>query len=246
MSVRPKAAATVIILRRREGQPAEGFEVLMALRSRRSKFVPGSYVFPGGALDAEDCSPEMEALCRCIGRSTAFAMLKGIPSPAMALGAWVAGIRETFEEVGLLLAYQSDHRILSFENENAGRYQDYRTLLRQDKLTFREILQKETLTLAVDRLHYYAHWITPSFLPVRFDVRFFIAEAPVGQEASHDGVELTDHLWITPQEALQQYDADRFEMVYPTLMTMQALLPFRTINEAIRAASEKTIVAEFG
>ena len=104
MFARPKEAATVILLRRREEQPAEGFEVLMVLRSKESKFVPNSYVFPGGALDDQDCSPEMEALRRGVEPSSAFAALKGIPTPAMALGTWVAGIRETFEEVGLLLA----------------------------------------------------------------------------------------------------------------------------------------------
>jgi 8-oxo-dGTP pyrophosphatase MutT (NUDIX family) len=246
MFIRPKEAATVILLRRRAEQPAEGFDVLMVLRSKKSKFVPSSYVFPGGALDEDDCSPEMAALCRGVERSQSFAALKGLLSPAMALGTWVAGIRETFEEVGLLLAYKTDNRLLSFGNENASRYRRYRILLQQRKLTFREILQKEALTLAADRLHYYSHWITPWFLPIRYDVRFFIAEAPAGQEALHDGIELTDHIWITPQAALRLYHEDRFEMVYPTLMTMQALLPFRTIDEALRATSGKAISAESG
>lgn len=246
MFVRPKEAATVILLRRRNEQPAEGFEVLMVLRSQESKFVPGSYVFPGGALDDQDCAPEMEALCRGVGRSGAFAAMKGIPTPAMALGTWVAGIRETFEEVGLLLAYRADSRLLSFEQDDAGRYERYRSLLLQEKLTFAEIMQKEALTLAADRLHYFSHWITPWFLPIRYDVRFFVVEAPAGQVALHDGAELTDHLWITPQEALRRYHENRFEMVYPTFMTMQALLPYRQIDEVIRSTAGKHIAADSG
>jgi len=246
MFVRPKEAATVILLRRREEQPAEGFEVLMALRSQESKFVPGSYVFPGGALDDQDCSPEMEALCRGVEPSSAFAVLKDIPTPAMALGTWVAGIRETFEEVGLLLAYRANGRLLSFDHDDAERYERYRSLLNQGKLTFEEILQKEALTLAADRLHYFSHWITPGFFPIRYDVRFFICEAPAGQEARHDGMELTDHLWITPREALRRYHENRFEMVYPTLVTMQALLPYRQIEEVIRATAGKHIAADSG
>jgi len=246
MFVRPKEAATVILLRRREEQPAEGFEVLMVLRSKESKFVPSSYVFPGGALDDEDCSPEMEARCRGVERSQAFTVLNGIPSPAMALGSWVAGIRETFEEVGLLLAYRADRRLLSFDHDDAERYERYRSLLMQEKLTFGKILQKEALTLAVERLHYFSHWITPWFLPIRYDVRFFVVEAPAGQEARHDGIELTDHIWITPQEALRRYRENRFEMVYPTLMTMQALLPYRHIEEVIGSTADKNIPAESG
>ena len=246
MFVRPKEAATVIVLRHRGEQPADGFEVLMALRSRESKFVPSSYVFPGGALDDEDCAPQMASRCRGLEPAGAFAALKGIPSPEMALGTWVAGIRETFEEVGLLLAYGADRRLLSFDHDNAERYERYRSLLNQKKLTFGDMLQKEALTIAAERLYYFSHWITPWFLPIRYDVRFFVVEAPAGQEARHDGIELTDHIWITPQEALRRYHENRFEMVYPTLMTMQALLPYRRIEEVIRSTAGKHIAADSG
>jgi 8-oxo-dGTP pyrophosphatase MutT (NUDIX family) len=246
MFVRPKEAATVILLRRRNEQPAEGFEVLMVLRSKESKFVPNSYVFPGGALDDQDCSPEMEARCQGVEPSSAFSALKGIPTPAMALGTWVAGIRETFEEVGLLLACGADGRLLSFGSDERARYERYRTLLQQESLSFGDLLQKEELTLAADRLHYFSHWITPWIFPIRYDVRFFICEAPAGQEARHDGIELTDHLWITPQEALRRYRENRFEMVYPTFMTMQTLLPYRQIEEVIRSTAGKHIAADSG
>jgi 8-oxo-dGTP pyrophosphatase MutT (NUDIX family) len=243
---KPKEAATVILLRRRETHPAEGFEVLMVLRNKESKFVPNAYVFPGGALDDQDGSPEMAARCRGVEPSGAFEVLKGIPSPEMALGAWVAGIRETFEEVGLLLAYGADGRLLSFGPDDSARYERYRSLLNQAKLTFGDLLQKEALTLAADRLHYFSHWITPWIFPIRYDVRFFVCEAPTGQTAHHDGVELTDHIWITPQEALRRYQENRFAMVYPTLMTMRELLPFRRIEEVIRSTSGKDIPAESG
>lgn len=246
MFVRPKEAATVIVLRDRGEPSADGFEVLMALRSRESKFVPSSYVFPGGALDDEDCSPQIASRCRGLEPAGAYAALKGIPSPEMAVGTWVAGIRETFEEVGLLLACRADHRLLSFDPDEAAHYARYRTLLQQEKMSFGDMLQKEALTLATDRLHYFSHWITPWFLPIRYDVRFFVCEAPAGQAAHHDGVELTDHIWITPQEALRRCREGRFEMVYPTFMTMQSLLAYRTIGEVIRATSGKLITADSG
>ncbi|HPQ60122.1 MAG TPA: hypothetical protein PLR43_01220, partial [Syntrophales bacterium] len=54
MIVKPREAATLILLR--EVPPeAGGFEVLMVLRHPKSPFVPRAYVFPGGALDREDC-----------------------------------------------------------------------------------------------------------------------------------------------------------------------------------------------
>jgi 8-oxo-dGTP pyrophosphatase MutT (NUDIX family) len=245
MFARPKEAATIILMRQHDPQQ-DDFEVLMVLRSSSSKFVPDSYVFPGGALDDQDCSPQIEAYCRGLSSSRAFALLRGIPSPAMALGTWVAAIRETFEEVGLLLAYRSDQTFLSFDYGGVERFGRYRTILQQGKLSFHEILQKEALTLATDRLHYFSHWITPWFLPIRYDVRFFVAESPEGQQALHDGVELTDHIWITPREALRRWRENRFDMVYPTIMTIQALEPYRRIEEVLQSTLDKKIMAESG
>ena len=76
-------------------------EVLMVRRNLRSDFVGGGYVFPGGAVDPHDGAVEAEALC--VGRNDAEASaLLGLASGGLAY--WVAGVRETFEEAGLLLA----------------------------------------------------------------------------------------------------------------------------------------------
>jgi 8-oxo-dGTP pyrophosphatase MutT (NUDIX family) len=246
MTVKPKDAATVILLRNPGGQAEDGFEVLMVLRSRSSKFVPGFYVFPGGAVDKDDCSPAMEGFCGSRGSLPAHQLLDDPPSPARALGAWVAGIRETFEEAGLFLAYGRHGALLSFDGNQTGPFHRYRELLRQGKMSFRNLLQKEGLTLATDRLHYFSHWITPWFYPIRYDVRFFVAEAPAGQEALHDGGELTEHVWIKPRDALDLHRANRFDMVFPTVMTMKALSKFGTIGEALQSTVDKRISAESG
>ena len=76
-------------------------EVLMVRRNLRSDFVGGAYVFPGGAVDSLDGGPEAEALC--LGRTDAGASaLLGFESGGLAY--WVAVVRETFEEAGILLA----------------------------------------------------------------------------------------------------------------------------------------------
>jgi len=63
---------------------------------------------------------------------------------------------------------------------------------------------KEKLFLALDQLHYYAHWITPEARSERFDTRFFLARHPGEQEASSDQQETTVGLWLTPQKALEE------------------------------------------
>jgi 8-oxo-dGTP pyrophosphatase MutT (NUDIX family) len=238
MAVKPKDAATVIILR----QSPEDFEVLMVLRHMDSKFVPGSYVFPGGCLDQGDYSQEMEGLCTGMDAKKAQAILHDMSSPENALGAWVAGIRETFEEVGLLMAYHGDKTLMSFDTEDVRtRFRSYRKKLQTGEITLKTVLAAEGLTLAADRLHYFSHWITPELLPHRYDVRFFIAEAPANQEALHDGIELTRHVWLTPKKILEGFRRREFDMVVPTLVTIEELSRCKTIKEIISSTDNKKV-----
>ncbi|MDD5232645.1 MAG: hypothetical protein PHG91_04545 [Syntrophales bacterium] len=242
-TVEPKDAATVILVRDSERRGERAIEVLMVLRHPTSRFVADSYVFPGGALDEEDCSG-MEPLCAGLTGDAARNIMTDTPSPARSLGLWVAGIRETFEEVGLLLAYDRSGKIASIDSSvDSDRFSGYRKKLWRKEIAFRSFLEKEGLLLAADRLHYFAHWITPAPLPIRYDVRFFLAAAPPRQSARHDGRELTRHVWITPGEALSEYENRRFRMVLPTMMTLKELNAFRTVEEAIRSTRGKEIPA---
>ena len=242
MTAKPKDAATVILLRRKSDTDEEGFEVLMVLRHPKNAFVPNAYVFPGGILEESDCTLDIERFCTGMDHKKARALLEKLSSPGIALAAWVAGMRETFEEVGLLLAYRENGSLMQFSSDEVvKRFRRHRGLLFEGKRTFISILREEGLSLATDRLHYFSHWITPEFLPLRYDVRFFVTEAPEGQEALADGVELTKHAWITPREALDRFHKGKCNMVLPTLMTMEELSRHKTIDDVIRATRGKNI-----
>jgi 8-oxo-dGTP pyrophosphatase MutT (NUDIX family) len=241
MVSQPKDAATVVLIRNRP-ESVKGIEVLMVLRNPKSDFVPGSYVFPGGGLEKEDCLPEVESLCSGMDREGAVHILGDLSAGEGALGIWVAGIRETFEEVGLMMALRADGSIVSMANdEEVQRFHDYRRVLREGALTFYDLLMEEQLTLALDRLHYFSRWITPELSPIRYDTRFFIAEAPANQKALHDGRELTKHVWVTPEEALERYGRGTFDMVVPTVITLEDLRGFSTVEETIHNFQRRTI-----
>lgn len=242
MTVTPQDASTVILLRDNPDKPALGFEVLMVRRSSKSSFVPSAYVFPGGRVEKNDSLPRMERYCRPEDTNRAISHLENTPSANAALGILVAAIRETFEEAGLLLAYQDGGKPLSFSDEKMeSRLRQYRDALNKGTVKFSQILEEGKFTLALDCLHYFSHWITPELSPMRYDARFFVATVPAGQKALPDGEEVTGHVWITPAQALEKYRSRKFYMVAPTVVTLEELSAFKTIQEVIDSTKTKNV-----
>ncbi len=244
MSSMPADAATVILLRSCPDPEIKDIEVLLVLRNRKSSFVPGYYVFPGGVLESDDYETGIERWITELDPREAARIIPDITPPLKALGAWVAGIRETFEEVGVLIARRKDGSLVTIQtDEESRRFGRYRQEIIRGKMKFVRMLEEENIVLPGDALHYFSHWITPEFLPRRYDVRFFAAEVPAGQIAFYDGVELTDQRWIRPRAALADYEAGKIGMVLPQIITLQELCRFQTPGEVIASARQRYISA---
>jgi 8-oxo-dGTP pyrophosphatase MutT (NUDIX family) len=244
MAVTPVNAATVILLRPAAEHKNQAFEVLMAQRNSKSAFVPSAYVFPGGRVDKSDYARDMEIFYNSRDLLKVLAALDGVSNPEIAFGIPVAAIRETFEEVGLLMARQKDGAPLSLDNSDLiQRLCSYREMVRSGKMQFAQLLKREELILAVEQLHYFSHWITPELSPLRYDTRFFVAAVPANQQALHDGDEMTGHVWITPEQALERYREKKFHMVVPTIVTLEELTRYATIGKVIESTRGKKITA---
>ncbi len=223
-------AATVMILR----DGAEGLEVFMLKRNLNSDFVGGAYVFPGGAVDPADREADLEAICE--GRTDAQASTYlGVTRGGLAY--WVAAIRESFEEAGLLLAYGDGGEIADLDAA-AGRerWVEHRTAVDSGARRLIEVAAAENLRLAVDRMHYFAHWITPEGAPRRYDTRFFLAAAPENQTPVHDDRETVANEWIRPADGLQRVLEGALTMMPPTIASLRAITRFATVREALSAA----------
>jgi 8-oxo-dGTP pyrophosphatase MutT (NUDIX family) len=192
-------------------------EVLMVRRNLNSDFVGGAFVFPGGSVDPLDGGTEAEAAC--IGRSDAEAStLLGVNSGGLAY--WVAALRETFEEAGLLLAERpGGPPLLDGEPEEEARFVAERAAVNAGTRRFLDLCREEGLLLRVGQVHYFAHWIAPRGAPRRFDTRFFVAAAPPGQKAAHEG-----------------HRNGVFELIFPTIRNLQAIGRFATAGELLEAA----------
>ena len=174
-----KPAATVILVR-----PAQAsFEIFMLRRTSKAAFAGGMYVFPGGRVDDEDHFNKYAECC------VDFQPGQAAQQEALGYdyrGFWVAGIRESFEEAGLLLAVDASGDLVSFRDAGvAEKFAALREPLHEGSISLFDICQQNGLRLAVDQIHFYNRVVTPLGRPRRFDTRFFIALAPPGQTGVH-------------------------------------------------------------
>lgn len=213
-------AATLVLLR----DGAAGLETFMLERGSAAAFVPGAHVFPGGALDDTDLDPAIYA--RCDGLED-IAASRRLDLPRDGLAYWVAAIRESFEEAGVLLATDESGAEPDWRDPALrARLAEARRALHSDEAGLAEILSAERLHLPVTRLRYYGHWVTPPGPPRRYSTRFFAVRAPAGQNLTHDGIETVAGGWTTPGQALRRYRRGELSMILPTEMQLQLLRRF--------------------
>jgi 8-oxo-dGTP pyrophosphatase MutT (NUDIX family) len=229
-------AATVLLLR--DGD--DGLEVFMLRRNLESEFVGGHYVFPGGAVDPDDRHDDLGSVCQ--GRTDDDASRRlGIDGGGLAF--WVAAIRESFEEAGVLLAYGPDGELMRLDDAvTAARFETHRRTVDRGERRLVDVCAEERLRLAVDGMHYFGHWITPDGAPRRYDTRFFIAAAPAKQTPLHDDREVIANLWVRPGDALDRAKAGELMMLPPTIASLRAIARFDGAEEVLAAAAEITDV----
>ncbi|MDP1532476.1 MAG: MBL fold metallo-hydrolase, partial [Rubrivivax sp.] len=212
-----RLAASLLLVRDSDA----GLEVLMLRRAERAGDLrSGAAVFPGGVLDPRD----RDAHSLCLGADDAVLSAR-LGLPAGGLDYAVAALRESFEEVGLLLA---DREV------DAQALQPWRERLQRGQASMRELCDAFELRLDLRALDYHSHWLTPPGLPRRFDTRFFIAPAPALQTAVPDLGEAVELMWLTPLAAMQ---AERGLKLLPvTRRTLQDLARFGNAADAMEEA----------
>ncbi len=223
-------AATVLLLR----DGVQGLEVLMTRRSMQASFAPGAYVFPGGGIEADDekyASNEQVAGLEPAQGAIKFVVSRATQSTLHTTWA-LAAIRESFEELGIVLAKDASGAWIGQQQINAlDRHANFYTQM-----------QSCGFQLAANEVHFLAHWITDRDMPKRFDVPFLVARMPEGQTPVADDKEQFAPEWIRAQDALLKHEAGQFLMIFPTIRTLQKLRDYKTVDAVLHAcASEKPL-----
>lgn len=229
---RARPATTVLLLRpSKPGDAGSPLEVFMVVRHHAIDAFSGALVFPGGKLEEADGDPQLKA--RCAGADNI---------SAGELKFRIAGVREAFEECGILLVRKRGQRNLIAAADLKGIEEKWRARLTRDEASIVDLVEAEDLEIATDVMTPFAHWITPVFAPKRFDTRFYLAEAPEDQLALHDGSESVESVWIDPQAAIDEAAAGRRTLVHATTKNLELLAEAGTVTGALSQASERKIV----
>ena len=106
----------------------------------------------------------------------------------------------------------------------------------------RELREETAIELAEDaELHPWMRWITPEVVEVRFDTHFFVGLAPPHSPPRPDGEEVSDAAWLNPRQALDRGEAGDLKLVFPTIKTLETLLPYSSADEVIAAAADRDL-----
>ncbi|HEX6068704.1 MAG TPA: NUDIX domain-containing protein [Longimicrobiaceae bacterium] len=205
----PLPASTLALLR--EGR--KGREVLLLRRPAHSSFAPDVWVFPGGRVDPEDL--ELDHARHAAGPSPReWAAALSVDDPREAAGYVVAALRETWEETGILLS-------AGVLRSARGRVARREMLAGRSRLAAH--LEALDVRLATGALRYIGHWVTPEWLPRRFDTRFFVATVHRRARCTLHGEELAEFRWVRPAEALEAASHGSLKLLPPTVHTLRSL-----------------------
>jgi 8-oxo-dGTP pyrophosphatase MutT (NUDIX family) len=230
----PRLAATTILVRARGIQP----EILLLKRGEHARFMPNAYVFAGGALDLDDESPDVSGVCQGLDDERASKCLK---VPSNGLRFFVAAVREAFEECGLLLAYDSHGDMVDFSLWDETQLRETRLQVSSGKLSLAKLCMRHGWRLAVDKLAFFSHWITPPGR-LRFDTRFFLCAVPPNQTASLAGNEMSELVWRTAAEALAEHAGKQLLLMYPTRAILKEIAAMRGIDELLEFAGRPRLI----
>jgi 8-oxo-dGTP pyrophosphatase MutT (NUDIX family) len=184
----------------------DGVEILMVQRGATARFMAGAWVFPGGAVDELDDGPDAREACT--------GDVDDEIRPWMA-----AALRELIEETQVWIA-QGQVTLAAPE-----------PFLKDDEVYPHALATGRRLDLS--RLGYFANWITPTMVPVRFDTRFFAAVVEPGTAAHPDPSELDAVDWVRPAEALARAEAGSWVVPFPTQKTLGLFTGFATAAEVM-------------
>ncbi|KAL4716962.1 hypothetical protein ACJJTC_012773 [Scirpophaga incertulas] len=252
-------AASLIMLSKRNSDSfscrsgISNYDVLLQTRPGTVSF-PKSVVFPGGVTEPADESAEWFHLLQSFGYTdndlNAFHRANTLTTPIFQpdpvkrhVSLRISAIRETFEEIGILIG-SSRHKCIR-SDRGATIICDFDVKSWQEKVSSNP---EELLNLCKElkcypdifSLYYWSNWLTPKEYPKRFDTAFFLALVENHSSFITKTSEVTAVQWSSPEEVLFKNSKKAIQLLPPQIYELNRLLHFKDINHLIKYASERS------
>ncbi|MBV7295124.1 NUDIX domain-containing protein [Corynebacterium sp. TAE3-ERU12] len=227
----PRLASTVLLLR--DNADTHQLEVFVQQRVGTMKFAAGMTVFPGGRVDPRDRPSSGTSVPWCGADAHTWATMLNVDADTAA-ALVIAAVRETFEETGTLVATTADGEVVTTtEHLRQSRY-----ALEDRTLAMSQFLRDNDLSIGADLLRPWGNWVTPPWLPTRFDTFFFLAAQPPHQRADGDTGESERSRWAAPQALLDEWEDGQIGLMPPTWYQLNRLREATTAAQAMEMARE--------
>jgi 8-oxo-dGTP pyrophosphatase MutT (NUDIX family) len=140
-------------------------------------------------------------------------------------------VRETFEETGVLLT------------SPVADLTEFRADVEAGRVEFGDLLRDHRLAVDATALRPWARWVTPKEEVRRYDTRFFVGAMPTDAEAQDVTSESSMAEWVPVADAIGQMQRGERLLLPPTRRTLESLLPFATVAEALAGAAHRPVDA---
>lgn len=235
------------------------FKVLALRRSGKNSFFPDSYVFPGGNTDAADSSQEWLDLYDQYGlKKYVFEIVTSLPRKYSKISIFegqregeilklislrITGIRETFEETGVLLcksklahasqpsrwaSYLSGHEIKNWQKK-----------VQEDANEFISLCRRFECYPDIWSLQEWSNWLTPSVYTKRFNTVFFLITLDQMPTAVSSSNEINELKWSTPEELLESCYKQEIILPPPQFYELSRLVNFGSVEHLANYAVQK-------
>ncbi|CAK9812563.1 Acyl-coenzyme A diphosphatase NUDT19 [Anthophora plagiata] len=233
------------------------YNLLCLKRHQNSKFMPNTYVFPGGVIEPSDADLKWQKLFSTFGldansfkalspntsvRPQIFKLMPNELPREVSLR--ITAIRETFEECGILICRQSQDDSVQFgwashieisENE----LQSWQMRVHNDAREFYTLCENFKCYPDLWSLHEWSNWLTPTyFVGRRFDTVFYLACIPVTPQTICEVTEMEEIKWDTPGNLI--FSSSKIALPPPQQYEIARIAKFESIDNLLDFAIERS------
>lgn len=255
-----KESASLIILAKNTSKPSSEFnyEVLVFKRSSKASFMPSSIVFPGGQTERADETRDWLALYKTLGvsdkRINQLSLVDGVrpfifrkntqEEIDREISLRITSIRETFEEVGLLIC-KNKKQFEDEENKFSNYVKNFDVKHWQEKvqknpIEFLNLCQELKVAPDLWGSYEWSAWLTPTTLKMkRFEAAFFIVTLDSKPDILIQETEVSDFLWRTPEELIKSHLAEEFWLPPPQQYELARLCNLTNIQDVAQFSHDR-------